>query len=67
MFQDPNSFFQHFAHLTDGEAEATAIGIWTSINGLNLRQNIAPTKERASLILHKDADHRVTEVRLRKL
>ena len=67
VFQDPNSFFQHFAHLTDEEAEATAIGIWNSINGLNLRENIAPTKERASLILRKDADHRVTEVRLRRL
>jgi type I pantothenate kinase len=67
VFQDPNSFFQHFARLTDEEAEATAIGIWNSINGLNLRENIAPTKERASLILSKDADHRVTQVRLRRL
>lgn len=67
VFQDPNSFFQHFAHLTDDEAEATAIGIWDSINGLNLKENIEPTKERASLIVRKDADHRVTEVKLRKL
>ncbi len=67
VFQDPNSFFPHFAHLTDAEAEATAVGIWNSINGLNLRENIAPTKNRASLILRKDADHRVTEVKLRKL
>ena len=67
VFQDPNSFFQHFARLTDEEAEATAIGIWNSINGLNLRENIAPTMERASLILSKDADHRVTQVRLRRL
>jgi len=67
VFQDPNSFFQHFARLTDEEAEATAIGIWNSINGLNLRENIAPTMERASLILSKDADHCVTQVRLRRL
>lgn len=67
VFQDPNSFFQHFAQLSDEEAEATAVGIWNSINGLNLRENIAPTKGRASLILRKDAGHRVTEVKLRKL
>ena len=67
VFQDPNSFFQHFARLTDEEAEATAIGIWNSINGLNLRENIAPTMERASLIRSKDADHCVTQVRLRRL
>ncbi len=41
--------------------------IWTSINGVNLRENILPTRERASLILHKSADHRVREVELRKL
>jgi type I pantothenate kinase len=67
VFRDPNSFFQHFAHLSDAEAEEVAVGIWNSINGLNLRENIAPTKERAALIVRKDADHRVTEVRLRKI
>ncbi len=67
VFQNPDSYFRHFAGLTDAEAELTARGIWTTINGLNLRQNIAPTQERASLILRKASDHRVTEVQLRKL
>jgi type I pantothenate kinase len=67
VFQDPQSFFRHFAHLTDEEATATAVGIWTEINGRNLRENIEPTRDRASLILRKGIDHRVTEVRLRKL
>jgi type I pantothenate kinase len=67
VFLDPNSFFKHFAELTDAEAEATAIGIWESINGRNLQDNIEPTRERASLIVRKDAEHRVTEVKLRKL
>jgi type I pantothenate kinase len=67
VFQDPESFFKHFAHLTDEQAIETARSIWTSINGVNLRENILPTRERASLILHKSADHRVYEVELRKL
>jgi type I pantothenate kinase len=67
VFQDPESFFKHFAHLTDEQAIETARSIWTSINGVNLRENILPTRERASLILHKSADHRVREVELRKL
>jgi type I pantothenate kinase len=67
VFQDPNSFFRHFAHLTDEEARATAEGIWAGINGRNLSENILPTRERASLILRKEADHRVSEVRLHKL
>jgi len=67
VFQDPNSFFAHFAHLSDDEAVATAEGIWNAINGRNLRENIEPTRQRASLIMHKSSDHRVSEIQLRKL
>lgn len=67
VFQDPRSFFQVYAHLTDDEATATAMGIWEEINGRNLRDNIAPTRDRASLVLRKAADHRVDHVQLRKL
>ena len=67
VFQDPNSFFQHYAHLSRDEAVATARFIWKEINGLNLRENIEPTRDRASLILRKGHDHRVADVRLRKL
>ena len=67
VFQNPDSFFRHFAHLSRDEAVATARGIWSGINGLNLRENIEPTRERASLVLRKGADHRVSDVRLRKL
>lgn len=67
VFQDPDSFFRHYAELDDAEAVAIARGIWSSINGLNLRENIAPTRDRASLVLHKAADHRVEQVALRRL
>jgi type I pantothenate kinase len=67
VFHDPRSFFRVYAHLTDDEATATAMGIWEEINGRNLRDNIAPTRDRASLVLRKSADHRVDHVQLRKL
>ena len=67
VFQDPQSFFKHFADLTDEQATALAAQIWESINGRNLCENIAPTKGRASLVIEKGADHRVTDVFLRKL
>jgi type I pantothenate kinase len=67
VFQDPNSYFRHFADLTRDQAIATACGIWKGINGKNLRENILPTRERAALILRKSGDHRVTDVALRKL
>jgi type I pantothenate kinase len=67
VFQDPNSFFRFYAELNDDEAIATARRIWQEINGLNLRENIAPTRDRASLVLHKTADHRVDHVQLLRL
>ncbi len=67
VFQDPGSFFQHYAHLTQDEAIDTARYIWREINGRNLRENIDPTKGRAGLLLRKGRDHRVTDVALRRL
>jgi len=67
VFQNPASFFRHFAALSDEDAVTIAKGIWTDINGLNLRDNIEPTRERASLVLRKSVDHRVHDIRLRKL
>jgi type I pantothenate kinase len=66
-FQDPTSFFRRFGSLTDAEADRTAREIWNEINGPNLRENIVPTRDRARLVLTKDADHAVREVRLRRL
>lgn len=66
-FRSPESYFHRYASLTEAEAEAEACSIWDKINGVNLRENILPTRERADLILHKGPDHAVQQVRLRKL
>ena len=66
-FADPASYFSRYAGLSTDEAVATAEQIWDSINGLNLRENIQPTRSRATLVLRKDRDHSVRYVRLRKL
>ncbi|MDF1597052.1 MAG: type I pantothenate kinase [Acidimicrobiia bacterium] len=67
IFQDPNSYFHRYALLSEGEAIETAMDIWTRINGPNLRENILPTRERAHLIIEKDADHTIKQVRLRRI
>jgi type I pantothenate kinase len=67
VFKNPDSFFKNYAHLTHEEAIQTAQGIWQSINGKNLVENIAPTRDRASLIVEKGNDHRVNNVFLRRL
>jgi type I pantothenate kinase len=67
VFVDPRSYFRHYAQLSEEEAIGTAHMIWREINGKNLAENIEPTRGRASLIMHKAADHAVTEVELRKI
>jgi len=67
VFQDPGSYFHRYAALSEAEARAIAAGIWSSINGLNLRENILPTRMRAHLILQKGPDHRVEQVQLRRV
>ncbi len=66
VFRDPRSYFHRYATLSDEEARAVARGIWHTINGVNLRENIAPTRDRARLVFEKGTDHRVRRVRLRR-
>ena len=67
-FRDPTSFFHQYA-VGMSEEEAMEFGhqVWMTINAVNLRENIEPTRERARLILGKGKDHRVERVWLRKL
>jgi type I pantothenate kinase len=66
-FRDPKSYFGKYAQLSEEEAQAFAGKVWAEINGVNLRENILPTRERAHLILEKGPDHAVGRVRLRRL
>ena len=63
---DPMSFFQFLVPFEDEQVNGFADMIWANVNGPNLRDNIAPTRSRADLIIEKGADHAVTRVRLRK-
>jgi type I pantothenate kinase len=66
-FRNPNSYFHRYATLTDREAHATAARIWETINLVNLRENVLPTRPRADLVLRKGTDHFIRSVFLRKL
>jgi type I pantothenate kinase len=66
VFRNPSSYFHKYAELTSEAAVETARTIWRSINLVNLRENVMPTRERAHLILEKGRDHAVRRVRLRK-
>jgi type I pantothenate kinase len=66
-FRDPASYFSRYGDLTEEQAVTEANRIWDSVNGPNLKQNVQPTRGRATLVLRKAADHSVRFVRLRKL
>jgi type I pantothenate kinase len=65
-FSRPESYFHHYASLTDREASDKALSIWNTINLVNLQQNVLPTRDRADLILEKGVCHQVRRVRLRQ-
>ncbi len=64
-FKDEQSFFRQFAEMSDDAAREFALDVWETINAANLRENILPTRERATLVLEKGREHRVESVRLR--
>ncbi len=66
-FRNPQSYFRKYSELNREEAIEVASSIWDQINGVNLRQNIAPTKYHAHLILRKGPDHSVEEIFMRKI
>lgn len=66
-FTDPTSYFKRYANLERDEAIGLANEFWSGINEPNLVENIRPTRARASLVLRKEADHRVQKVLLRKV
>jgi type I pantothenate kinase len=65
-FTNPESYFHRYASMPADAAAAFAESVWDAVNSPNLRDNIAPTRSRASLVLRKGGDHLVERVYLRK-
>jgi len=66
-FTQERSFFHRFADMDEPEARSFASGVWKSFNEPNLVENVLPTRSRATLVLRKAADHKVSSVLLRKI
>jgi type I pantothenate kinase len=65
-FEDPKSYFRHIAEMPYDKATEFAVNVWRDINERNLIENIAPTRGRADLVMHKGSDHSVRRVVLRR-
>ncbi len=66
-FQQATSYFHAHKDLTPEQARRVALDVWEEINLPNLRSNIEPTRERANLVLRKDAAHAIEEIWLRRV
>ena len=63
----PDNFYYQMAHGPLDQAMQFAEEVWQMVNLVNLREYIAPTKERASLILHKTDGHLIDKIYLRHI
>ncbi len=61
----PGTYFHQFVAVPEDQVAAMAGRVWADINLVNLRQNVAPTRPRADVVLEKGGDQRVRRVRLR--
>lgn len=66
-FRDRQVYFHYLSKMKPEAVFQFAARVWEEINEVNLLQNILPCRERAQLILKKDAQHAVEQVKLRKL
>ncbi|MDR3764533.1 MAG: type I pantothenate kinase [Acidobacteriota bacterium] len=66
-FRNPRSFFHRYAEMSEADAIEFATDVWEKINLVNLVSNVAPTRERAQIVMQKGSDHRVHEVWLRRI
>lgn len=63
---DPDSYYYEISHWAEEDRKKYADEVWYTINLANLVQNIAPTKTRADVIIHKTDHHLIDEVFVRK-
>ena len=63
---DPTNFYYEMANGPRTDAIQLAQDTWQMVNLVNLREYIEPTKQRASLILHKTTGHKIDEIYLRQ-
>lgn len=58
-------FYHQFTLMPKQNAKKFAENIWTTINEVNLMDNILPSKARAHLILKKDRNHSISKILLK--
>jgi type I pantothenate kinase len=63
---DPSDYYHEYAVGDRAEAVGMAEEVWRTVNLANLNEYILPTRDRASVVLHKTADHSIDRVEVRR-
>ena len=63
---ESGAFLHWFSSLSEEQADAVAVQVWSEINLVNLREHIVPSRARAQIVLHLDGRHRATQVSVRR-
>ena len=66
-FQDPTAFFHALAAMPEEQAVQVARDVWRTVNGVNLAENILPSRPRADVVIRKGPTHAVESLWLRRL
>ena len=65
-FLDPKNYYYQFAIGDREKALRMSRSVWKNINLKNLEEFILPTRGRADIILHKQENHLIDQIYLRK-
>ncbi|MBF0786380.1 MULTISPECIES: type I pantothenate kinase [unclassified Streptococcus] len=63
---NPSNYYHRFLDMSEEEISAFAHSVWETINLINLKDYIEPTRHRADIILHKAKNHEIDEIYLKK-
>ena len=63
---DPNNYYYQFTKWKQSDVDYLAKNTWETVNLLNLKEYIRPTRNRAELILHKSHNHSIDTIYLKK-
>jgi type I pantothenate kinase len=56
---EPGTFYATLPPMSEAEVRAFGDGAWMTINGVNLRDHILPSRVRATYVLRKGPSHEV--------
>ncbi|MTV82132.1 type I pantothenate kinase [Secundilactobacillus folii] len=63
---DPENYYHSYSKIPEEKAVEAAKNTWLTVDLPNLEDYILPTRNRANMIIHKEAQHIVDQVMLRK-